>query len=252
MLIKAAINGGRTRTDHAAAPVSPTELAADVVECLKAGAGAVHLHVRSTSADSERESLDKEDVERTIRTLLAVAPKERIGISTGAWILPHPARLEAAKNWAILPGFASVNFGEEGAIELANLLLSRGVAIEAGLCDADAAQIFLQSGLATSCLRVLLEPQEQELKYALETVNAMEKVLKSGGADFPSVLHGTEATTWPMMNEAIARGYDVRIGLEDTLVMPDGRIAKDNVELVSEAVRRVGAVRTRAGASPPS
>ena len=252
MLIKAAINGGRTRTDHAAAPVSPTELAADVVECLKAGAGAVHLHVRSTSADSERESLDKEDVERTIRTLLAVAPKERIGISTGAWILPHPARLEAAKNWAIVPGFASVNFGEEGAIELAKLLLSRGVEVEAGLCDADATRVFLQSGLAMRCIRVLLEPQEQELKQALETVNAIEKVLKSGGADLPSVLHGTEATAWPMMDEAIARGYDVRIGLEDTLVMPDGRIAKDNVELVSEAVRRVGAVRTRAEASSPS
>ena len=249
MLIKAAINGGRTRTDHAAAPVSPTELAADVVECLKAGAGAIHLHVRSTSDNSEKERLDKEDVEQTIRTVLAVAPKERIGISTGAWILPHPARLEAAKNWAILPGFASVNFGEEGSVELANLLLSRGVAIEAGLCDADAAQIFLQSGLATSCLRVLLEPQEQEMKHALETVNAMEKVLKSGEADLPSVLHGTEATTWPMMDDAIARGYDVRIGLEDTLVMPDGRIAKDNVELVTEAVQRV---RKRAGASPPS
>jgi uncharacterized protein (DUF849 family) len=230
-------------------PVSPAELAADAVECLKAGAGAIHLHVRSTSADSEKESLDKEDVEQTIRAVLAVAPKERIGISTGAWILPHPARLEAAKNWAILPGFASVNFVEEGSVELAKLLLSRGVAIEAGLCDADAAQIFLQSGLATSCLRVLLEPQEQELERAIETVNAMEKVLKSGGADLPFVLHGTEATAWPMMNEAIARGYDVRIGLEDTLVMPDGRIAQDNVELVTEAVRRV---RKRAGASPPS
>jgi uncharacterized protein (DUF849 family) len=160
--------------------------------------------------------------------------------------------LEAAKNWAVLPGFASVNFGEEGSVELANLLLSRGVAIEAGLCDADAAQIFLQSGLATSCLRVLLEPQEQELECAIETVNAMEDVLKSGAADFSFLLHGTEATAWPMMDEAIARGYDVRIGLEDTLVMPDGRIAKDNVELVTEAVRRVRAARKGAGASPPS
>ena len=121
MLIKAAINGGRTRNDHAAVPVSPAELAADVVECLKAGAGAIHLHVRSISADhSEKESLDAEDVEPTVRTVLAVAPKEQVGISTGAWILSHPARLEAAKNWAILPGFASVNFGEEGATELAN------------------------------------------------------------------------------------------------------------------------------------
>jgi len=253
LLIKAAINGGRTRAQHPAVPVSPAQLAADVVECLKAGAGAIHLHVRSTSADhSEKESLDAEDVSRTIRALLTIAPNEQIGISTGAWILPHPARLQAATNWAVLPGFASVNFGEEGATELAKLLLSQGVEVEAGLCDADAAQVFLQSGLATRCIRVLLEPQEQEMKSALETVNAMERVLQSGGADFPFLLHGTEATAWPMMDDAIARGYDVRIGLEDTLVLPDGRIAKDNVELVNEAVRRVGALRTRAGASPPS
>src|SRR6185295_7239135 len=248
MLIKAAINGGRRRSDHQAVPVSPNELVADVVECLKAGAGAVHLHVRSTAEGSEQESLAKEDVEPAVRAVLAVAPSEQIGVSTGAWILPHPARLQAATNWAVLPGFASVNFGEEGANELAKLLLSRGVEVEAGLCDTDAAQVFLQSGLATRCIRVLLEPQEQELKSALETVNAMERVLESGGADFPFLLHGTEATAWPMMDEAIARGYDVRIGLEDTLVMPDGRIAKDNFELVSEAVRRV---RKRAGASPP-
>jgi uncharacterized protein (DUF849 family) len=46
-----------------------------------------------------------------------------------------------------------------------------------------------------------------------------------------------------MLDEANARGYDVRIGLEDTLVMPDGRVAKDNAELVTEAVRRVSAAR---------
>ena len=77
----------------------------------------------------------------------------------------------------------------------------------------------------------------------------MEKVLKCGAADLPFLLHGTEATAWPMLEEAIARGYDVRIGLEDTLVMPDGRSAKNNVELLTEAVQRV---RKRAGASPPS
>jgi uncharacterized protein (DUF849 family) len=252
MLIKAAINGGRTRAEHPGVPVSPAELAADVAECLKAGAGAIHLHIRTTSNDdSEKESLEAEDVERTIHAVRAVAPIEQIGISTGAWILPHPARLEAATTWKILPGFASVNFSEEGATELAKLLLSRGMEVEAGLCDAGNAQVFLQSGLATRCLRVLLEPQEQELERALEVVNAMEKVLKPE-VDLHLLLHGTEATAWPMLEEAIARGYDVRIGLEDTMVLPDGRIAKDNVELVAEAVRRVRAVRRRAGASPPS
>lgn len=245
MLVKAAINGGRTRTDHAAVPLSPAELATDASECLKAGAGGVHLHVRSTAAGSEKESLEKEDIDSTLDAVLAVVPKERIGISTGAWILPHPARLEAAKKWTLLPGFASVNFGEEGARELAELLLSRGVAVEAGLCDAKSARILLESGLATSCLRVLLEPQEQELKSAIEAVNAIELVLRSVPASLSLLLHGTEATAWPMMDEAIARGYDVRIGLEDTLVLSDGRTAKNNVELVKEAVRK--AVRKERG-----
>ena len=222
-------------------PVSPAEQAADVVACLQAGASAVHLHVRSSSGDiSANESLEGEDVARTILAVSSVAPIEQIGISTGAWILPHPARLEAVKAWNVLPGFASVNFSEAGAAELAQLLLSRGVGIEAGLCNADNARTFLQSGLASRCLRVLLEPQEQELKRALETVSAMENVWQSGTIDLPVLLHGTEATAWPMMDAAIARGYDVRIGLEDTLVMPDGQIAKNNVELMKEVVRRIG------------
>ena len=239
LLIKAAINGGRSRAENTAVPVSPSEQAADVAECLRAGAGAIHLHVRSTS--SEKESLQAEDVDRTILAVRTVAQNEQIGVSTGAWIVPHPARLEVVRTWDVLPGFASVNFTEEGAAELATLLLSRGVEVEAGVCDVDSAQAFLKSGLAARCIRVLLEPQEQEINSALETVNAMENVLRSGAVDLPLLLHGTEATTWLMMDVAIARGYDVRIGLEDTLVLPNGSKVGNNAELVKEAVRRVSA-----------
>ena len=248
MLIKAAINGGRSKAEHTAVPVSPDEQATAVVDCLKAGANAIHLHVRSTSSDvslhSEKESLYAEDVARTLLAVRSVSPNSQIGVSTGAWILPDPtARLQAVTAWDVLPDFASVNFSEDGAPELARLLLSRGVDVEAGLCDADAAKVFLKSGLAPRCIRVLLEPQEQEMDHALETVGAIEKVLNSGLLDLPRrlpfLLHGTEATAWAMMGEAITRGYDVRIGLEDTLVLPDGRMAGDNVELVAEAVRRV-------------
>jgi uncharacterized protein (DUF849 family) len=231
-----------------AVPVSAAEQAAAVVECLRAGANAVHLHVRSSSIEEsspEKESLSAEDVARTLSAVQSVSPRAQTGISTGAWILPHPARLQAVATWKVWPGFASVNFGEDGAVKLAELLLSRGVEIEAGLCDADAAKVLLKSGLTARCLRVLIEPQEQEMDQAVESVSAIEKVLKSPAVELPSrlqiLLHGTEATSWPMMDEAIARGYGVRIGLEDTLVMPDGRMARDNTELVMEALRRVAA-----------
>ena len=248
MLIKAAINGGRTKAQHTAVPVSPEEQAADTVACLQAGAGAIHLHVRVTNESSEQESLFGIDVARTIAAVRAAAPDAAIGVSTGAWILPHPARLQAASAWEVLPGFASVNFSEDGAAELARLLLSRGVGVEAGLCDAANGEVFLESGLAASCIRVLLEPQEQDLSRALETVNTIEKVLEGrfAAARFPPLLlHGTEATAWPMLDEAIARGYDGRIGLEDTLILPGGDTAKDNAELVTEARRRVEAGSSR-------
>jgi len=261
MLIKAAINGGRKKTEHRALPVSPKEQAVAAFECVKAGAGVIHLHVRDTSGDenfqSAGESLYAKDLAQTLLAVLAFVPKSQIGISTGAWILPDPtARLEAVAAWEMLPGFASVNFSEDGAVDLARLLLSRGVDVEVGLCDADAAEAFLESGLANQqrvensgrttphCIRILIEPQEQEMERAVETVTTIEKVLESGSVKLPRLLHGTDATVWPMMNEAIARGYDVRVGLEDTLLMPDGRIARDNSELITEALRRV-----RAGSS---
>jgi uncharacterized protein (DUF849 family) len=251
VLIKAAINGGRSKAEHAAVPVSPEEQAAAVVECLKAGAAAIHLHVRitrerqirsSTGEDfgSAKESLDSEDVARTLLAVRAAAPKASIGISTGAWILPDPdARHRAVAAWQVLPAFASVNFSEVGSVELARLFLSRGVEVEAGLCDAAAAEVLVNSGLAAKCFRVLLEPQEQTMNQALETVGGIERVLNSAALQLPPLLlHGTEATVWPMIDEAIGRGYDSRVGLEDTLVLPDGSPARDNVELVIEAVRR--------------
>ena len=43
------------------------------------------------------------------------------------------------------------------------------------------------------------------------------------------------------MDEAIRREYGVRVGFEDTLILPDGRPARSNAELVAEAVGRVRA-----------
>ena len=238
MIIKAAINGGRTKTDHHAVPVTSREQALDVVECLEAGADAIHLHIRGQSAG---ESLYPDDVAQTLLAVRSAAPKAKIGISTGAWImLDTAARLKAVMAWEVVPDFASVNFIEEGATELAELLLSRGVDVEAGLSEAQAAESFLASGLASRCIRVLFEPQDQEIDEALENVSSMEELLKSGECDNPRVLHGTEATTWPLLAEAIGRGYGLRIGFEDTLVLPDGRVARSNAELVREVVRRRG------------
>ena len=184
-----------------------------------------------------RESLAAPDVARAVSAVRSACRGTQAGISTGAWIEPDPdRRLARVRRWHVLPDYASVNFNEPGAVEIAEELMELGVGVEAGLSDTGAAELLVRSGLEDRCLRVLLEPQEPELPAALHTVVAMERVL--GGATTgraPRLLHGVDATAWPLLQEAGRRGYDARIGLEDTLRLPDGELAGDNLELVRAA-----------------
>jgi uncharacterized protein (DUF849 family) len=137
----------------------------------------------------------------------------------------------------VQPDYASVNFDEPGAERLAELLLSRGTGIEAGLARPVAAERLVRSGLAPRCLRVLIEPQAQQLEAALEIVAQIETLLDASGVTLPRLLHGIDGTAWPMIAEAAARGYDTRIGFEDTLTLPDGSMAASNEVLVAQARR---------------
>ena len=164
-----------------------------------------------------------------------------MGVSTGAWIEPDPgARLAQVRGWRERPDFASVNFDEVGAVEVAGALLAMGVGVEAGLASAAAAETLVASGLAPGCLRILLEPQDETVPAALAATASMEQVLAGAGVTPPRLLHGIGATAWALLAEAARRGYQARIGLEDTLLLPDGQVAPDNAALVAAARRMLG------------
>ncbi|MGH7547272.1 MAG: 3-keto-5-aminohexanoate cleavage protein [Gemmatimonadales bacterium] len=237
-LIAAAINGPRTRAEHPAIPTTPEQQALAAAESVAAGSGAIHVHVRGPD---ERESLAPEDVARALTAIRAAVPGIAIGVSTGAWIVPDPAaRLQAVGHWSLLPDFASVNFHEDGATELAELLRSRGVGIEAGLSNARAAEVLLDSGLAGHYLRVMFEPQDQDADAALGALAQMEGILDHARIGLPRLLHGVDRTTWRLIDAAAARGYDTRVGFEDTLTLPDGTLAPSNAALVAAARRAAG------------
>jgi uncharacterized protein (DUF849 family) len=56
MLIKACLNGGTTRQQHPAVPLTPDELAVDARDAVRAGAGAIHVHPRDASGDETLEA----------------------------------------------------------------------------------------------------------------------------------------------------------------------------------------------------
>lgn len=235
MLIQAALNGSRTRNENPAVPISPAELAASAKEAVAAGAGELHFHVRAADG---RESVAPGDVAAAVTAVRGALPGIPFGVSTGFWILSdRAARLAAISEWKVLPDYTSANFKEEGAVELAKLILSRGMGIEAGLSDLPGAETFLASGLAARCLRILLEPFEQDLESALQAVEAIEAGLDRGGVKLPRLLHGFNQTAWPVLDLAVSRGYDTRVGFEDILTLRNGSPAPSNAVLVSEALQ---------------
>jgi uncharacterized protein (DUF849 family) len=66
-----------------------------------------------------------------------------------------------------------------------------------------------------------------------EEASAIAELLPEG---VPQLWHGYGERTWDVMVAGAAAGHDVRVGLEDVLVLPDGRTASGNAELVAHAV----------------
>jgi uncharacterized protein (DUF849 family) len=217
-VLQACLNGGR---GGPLVPRTPEELAADAVAVGNAGADELHVHPRDSTG---AETLDVDAAVAAIRAAVDLP----VGVSTGAWIAGD--RLGAIRAWTALPDYASVNLGEDGWRDVADALLDRGIGVEAGVWTAGDAQRLADSGLLDRCLRILVEPMDADVDGALRTVDAIEAVL--GDAGPPRLLHGQDATAWPVLAEARSRGLDTRIGLEDVLVRPDGATATGNAELV--------------------
>ena len=235
MLIKACLNGSRRPDEHEALPLSPTALANDAYECQQAGAAAVHIHPRGMGG---RETLEPDACAAAIEAIRDQCPGLPIGLTTGLWIVGNSARRQALiESWTVLPDFCSVNFAEPGTEELGDLLLNKGIAVEAGLSSIADARIFVASPLRERCLRVLIEIEPGGPDDPVKTAAAIIRILDAGGVHLPRLQHGLGSCAWPILRDALARGYDVRIGLEDTLTLRDNSRAAGNADLVASVAQ---------------
>jgi uncharacterized protein (DUF849 family) len=229
--VHAALNGDR---DHPALPRTPDELAVEARAAIEAGAVSVHLHPYD---DDGRQTLEAKPCAAALRAVRTACPGVPISLSTSAEIEPDPERRASlVARWVELPELVTANQGEEGIVELCESLIGRGVGIEAGLLSLGDTHAFVASGLAPRCVRVLIEPLDPEPDDALAHAAAMEQALEEGGVHLEQVHHGDGIASWSVNRRALARGHGIRTGLEDAPVLPDGRIARGNGELVAAAV----------------
>jgi uncharacterized protein (DUF849 family) len=235
-MLQACLNGQRPRSDHPAVPVTPEELAADAARALEAGAAELHVHPRAASG---RDTVEPGAVAAAVRAIRAACPGVPLGLTTGLWTTGGDAehRHACVEAWEELPDYASVNLFEPGSAELCALLGLRGVGVEAGVWTLDDARLLVERGLAP--LRVLVETSDGGAGDPVAAAAEIDELLVRGGVSAPQLHHGAGPEAWAVLDAAVARGRDIRIGLEDTTLMPDGSTARDNAQLVAEAARRL-------------
>ncbi len=234
ILIQACLNGARPPAVHPALPVTPEQIAEDVRAVTRAGADAVHVHAKD---DDGLDTLDPDSVDAVITAARVAAPAVRISVTTGAWALPDPrARVAAIEAWSVLPDVASVNWHEEGSLAVVEALLERGIGIEAGLWSMEDLSGWLSSPLRDEVRRVLIElPDGIGGRDVVALAQAMVGGVRSVDTDVQVLLHGEGDSAWSAVRHALRLGLQTRIGLEDTLELPDGRRAPDNASLVRAA-----------------
>jgi uncharacterized protein (DUF849 family) len=243
-MIQAALNGARPRAEHPALPCTPEELALDAKACVAVGAGAIHMHPRDAAGNETLDPMTVFAGVRQVKTLTNVP----VGVSTGAWIEPDlEKRLALIRAW-YGPDYASVNCSEDGAIDVMYALISAGIGIEVGIGQPEEVEVFARSLLVFSnaIVRILVEPAGDELEdqgAARARFDEIHGALDRLGIMNPRLQHTDGPLAWFGVRDALRRGWDTRIGFEDTLRMPRGRVAESNAELVQAAKAIRGADR---------
>ncbi|KUM71319.1 3-keto-5-aminohexanoate cleavage protein [Streptomyces curacoi] len=236
-MIQVCLNGPRGGADGAMVPLTPEAMAESAAAAVGAGATDVHVHPKTPCG---QDSLSPRVLAPVLDAIRARVPVP-VGVTTGAWAEPDAAaRVERIRSWTLLPDHASVNWHEDGAEDVAAALIERGVGVEAGIWSGtDGAARFAASPLGPKVLRVLAEVTDTSAETAEETARAL---LADLGPAFgrPVLLHGQDGGAWPVLRLAGRLGLATRIGLEDTLVLPDGRRAASNAQLVGQALNQYG------------
>ncbi len=262
-MITCAVTGNLTRPDmNPALPISPRQVADSALEAAAAGAAAVHIHVRhpETGAPSMELAHYAEVVERirakdsAVIINLTTGPGGRYQPSDDDPAVAGPRtnflrperRVEhvvALKPDVCTLDLNTMTFGQEVVINtpanlrrMAALIHEAGVKPEIELFDSGDIQLlgdFLAEGVLRGPALVSLV---LGVKYGFPATPAAMAFARSMlPPDAVWTGFGIGRSAFPMVAQSYLLGGMVRIGMEDTVHVAKGQLAKGNGELVEKA-----------------
>ena len=251
--IAVAPNGGRrTRADHPALPMTTAELARTAAECLEAGAGMIHVHVRKADGTHLLDAGAYREATAAIRTevgdrLVVQITTESLGLydRTAQAAVLKAARPEAAS--LALREFVPDADAEPAFAELLGWMGRERVLPQIILYDPSEAR-----RLAAMIDRGVVPFADVPVLYVLGRYAPGQT---SRPADLlPFLAPGMPRyANWSVcafgrheaacVTAAALLGGHVRVGFENNLFLPDGTMAPSNAELVAvvgASVRALG------------
>lgn len=263
-VITCALTGSADTTEkNPAVPITPEQIAQSALDCEKAGAGAVHIHVRDPQTGMP--SMDPELYRETVARIRDAGSNLVINLTTGPGgsLMPGDAdpvestgksglatpetRMRHVKD--NLPDIctldvSTMNFGERAMINvpkhlraMADMARALGVKPELEVFDTGhvllAKQLIKEGHLEEDALFQLCLGIPWGCPATPEGMAYMKSLLppKARWSAF-----GISRWEFPMVAQAVTLGGHTRVGLEDNLYLARGVLANSNAQLVERAV----------------
>jgi uncharacterized protein (DUF849 family) len=237
-----------TKEHNPAIPLTPREIADDVVACWRAGAAVAHLHMRDASGKG---TMDKDRFAEAVALI-----RERCDIvlnltTSGALDATDDTRMEHLG--LLRPELASYDAGSMNWMhstlfinhpafleKLGGCMRANGIRPEIEVFDAG----MLYNALHYMKTGVIDAPGYFQfvLGAAGGTAATVENLVYLKGLLPPGAqwsAFGIGSGHLPVLYATIALGGHVRVGMEDNVFYARGRLARDNAEFVARAARLV-------------
>jgi 3-keto-5-aminohexanoate cleavage enzyme len=274
VVIEAALNGGRDHAEYPAVPYTAEEIAAEAKRCADEGATVFHVHARE---DDGGWTADPARYAEVVRSLRHAVPEGLVSItSLRPDSVPVEVIVDLlaalAADPATTPDLISINLGHIAVWEsvsggerprrtvhypnayedITRLLAAcheHAIHPELGVMDlgfVSNAVALGDDGLLPERPWFLLELDNPRYgsgaQIAPATVANYDALAAPLRKHFPTAhwaAHGLGIEGYPVIARAVATGAHVRVGFEDAVHLPDGRLAASNADLVSWASARV-------------
>lgn len=282
LIISVALNGGMQQDrDGCVVPKQPDELAQAAYECWQAGAAMVHVHARGPDGKNTGDPAVYAEIIRQIRSRCPILIQTTNGIGvrrdakTGGFIWPTDEErlgllgLEPRQDlFGIAAGSADF-YNPEGGYpketpyvnspellrETIQKVYAMGTALEYEVVEASSLHRLLRyadEGLFDRHRKNIWLLHGGGFGSTPPIARNVMFAIDEGLRLFPQAIWGVTGTgrhMFPLCTLGVAMGCDlVRVGLEDSIHLPNGRVARNNTEMV-EAMVQIAALYGRTPAT---